>query len=120
MHTSDGTASPSATTWPARDSVPTGSTAARQLGGESPIDKTAPAGSQSSEDRGRPITRGQGDGGRSASHPRGVQEMTSRQTPCQEGDLPSGATPNVPPPTAPESTPPQLGGRARTLPHDPA
>ena len=85
----------------------------------SPVDKTAPAGSQSTEDRGRPITRGQGDGGHSASHPRGVQEKTSRQTPCQEGDLPSGATPNVPPPMAPESTLPQPGGQARTLPHNP-
>ena len=84
---------------------------------DSPADKTAPAGSQSSEDCGRLMTRGRGDGGRSASHPRGVQEMTSRQTPCQEGDLPSGATPNVPA-TAPESTLPQPGGRARTSPHD--
>ena len=46
--------------------------------------------------------------------------MTSRQTPCQEGDLPSGATPNVPPPTVPESTLPQLGDRARTSSRDPA
>ena len=30
-HSSDGIASPSATTWPARDSIPTGSTAARQI-----------------------------------------------------------------------------------------
>ena len=77
------------------------------------------AGSQSLEDHGRQRTRGQGDSGQSVSHPRGVQEKTSRQTPHQEGDLPSRATPNVPPTTAPESTPPQLGGRARTLPHDP-
>ena len=66
------------------------------------------------------MTRGRGDGGRSASCPRGVQEKTSRQMPCQEGDLPSRATPNVPPPTAPESTPPQQGGQARTSPRDPA
>ena len=83
------------------------------------VNKTAPAGSQSSEDHGRQRTRGQGDSGQSASHPRGVQEKTSRQTPHQEGDLPSGATPNVPPTTAPESTPPQPGGQARTSPHDP-
>ena len=87
---------------------------------DSPTDRTAPACGQSSEDRGRPITRGRGDGGQSASHPRGVQEKTSRQTPRQEGDLPSGATPNVPPPMAPESTPPQPGGRPRTSSHDPA
>ena len=65
------------------------------------------------------MTRGQGDGGRSASHPKGVQEKTNRQAPHQEGDLSSGATPNVPPTTAPESTPPQWGGHARTLPRDP-
>ena len=85
----------------------------------SPTDKTAPTGGQSSEDCRRPMTRGWGDGGRSASCPRGVQEMTSRQTPHQEGDLPSRATPNVPA-TAPESTTPQVGSWARTLPHDPA
>ena len=37
-------------------------------------DKTAPAGSPSSQDCGRPTTRGWGDGGRSVSRPRGVQE----------------------------------------------
>ena len=86
---------------------------------DSSIDKTAPAGGQSSEDHRRQRTRGWGDDGRSASHPRGVQEKTSRQTPHQEDDLPSRATPHVPPTTAPESTPPQRGGRARTLPRDP-
>ena len=78
---------------------------------DSPIDKTALAGGQSSEDHGRPMTRGRGDGGQSASCPRGVQEKTSRQTPRQEGNLPSRTTPSVPPTTAPESTPAQLGGR---------
>ena len=94
------------------------------LGGESlltpPLIKLPPTGGQSSEDHGRQRTRGWGDSGQSASHPRGVQEKTSRQTPHQEGDLPSGATPNIPPTTAPESTPPQLGSRARTLSCDPA
>ena len=88
---------------------PPGKSTGRGVTFDSPIDKTAPAGGQSSEDHGRPITRGWGDGGQSASCPRGVQETTSRQTPHQEGDLPSGATPNVPPPMAPESTPPQPG-----------
>ena len=99
-------------------SSPTGSDAAHvsavhSSDGTTSLSKTAPTGSQSSEDHGRPITRGRGDGGRSASHPRRVQEKTSRQTPHQEGDLPSGATPNVPPPMAPESTPPQWGGQTR-------
>ena len=40
-------------------------------------DKTAPVGSTSSQDHGRPTTRGQGDGGRSVSCPRGVQEKAS-------------------------------------------
>ena len=84
------------------------------------INKTTPAGGPSSEDHGRLITRGWGDGGQSASCPRGVQEKMSMQPPCQERDLPSGATPNVPPPTAPESTLPKPGGQARTLPRDPA
>ena len=83
------------------------------------VDKTSPAGSQSLEDHGRQRTRGWGDDGRSASHPR-VQEKTGRQPPHQEGDLPSGVTPNIPPTTAPESTLPQPGGQARTLPCDPA
>ena len=96
---------------------------ASPLGGESlstpPSIKLPPAGGQSSKDHGRQRIRGWGDSGQSASCPRGVQEKTSRQTPHQEGDLPSGATPNIPPTTVPESTPPQLGGRARTSPHDP-
>ena len=35
-------------------------------------DKTAPVGSKSSQDHGRPTTRGQGDGGQSISCPRGM------------------------------------------------
>ena len=37
------------------------------------IDKTAPTGSPSSQDCGRPTTRGWGDGGRSVSHPGGCR-----------------------------------------------
>ena len=98
---------------------PPGKSMGRGVTFDSFVDKTAPAGGQSSEDCRRQRTRGWGDSGRSASHPRGVQEKTSRQTPRQEGDLPSGATPNVPPTTAPESNPPQWGGWARTSPCDP-
>ena len=83
------------------------------------IDKTAPVGGPSSQDHGRPITRGWGDGGQSASFPKGVPEKMSMQPPHQEGDLPCRATQNVPA-TAPESTLPQLGSQPRTLPHDPA
>ena len=83
-------------------------------------DKTAPAGGPSSQDHGRPTTRGRGDSGRSVSRPKGVQEKTSMPPPHQEGDLPSGSTPSVPPPMAPERTPPQPGGRPRTSHCDPA
>ena len=99
---------------------PPGKSTRRGVTFNSSIDKTAPAGSQSSEDHSRQRIRGRGDGGQSASRPRGVQEKTSGQMPCQEGDSPSGATPNVPPTTAPESTSPQWGGQARTSPRDPA
>ena len=47
------------------------------LGGEShqlPFDKAAPMGSQTTEDNGRQKTRGWGNGGQSASCPRGAQE----------------------------------------------
>ena len=71
---------------------------------DSPSDKAAPASGQSTEDHGRQKTRGWGDGGRSASHPRGAQ----------------GTTSNVPQTTASEVTPPQWGGWVKTLPHDPA
>ena len=98
---------------------PIGKSPGRGVTFDSSINKTAPAGSQSSKDCRRQGTRGWGDGGQSASHPREVQEKTSRQTPHQEGDLPSRATPNIPPTTAPESTPPQWGSQARTFPRDP-
>ena len=68
---------------------------------DSPINKAAPTGGQSAEDRGRQRTRGWGDGGRSASCTRGVQEKssmqkTSRQMPHQEGDLSFRVPPTFP------------------------
>ena len=86
---------------------------------EPSADKTAPTGGPSSQDCGRPTTRGQGDSGQSVSHPRGVQEKMSMQLSHQEGDLPSRSTPSAPPPMAPERTPPQLGGQPRTSHQDP-
>ena len=77
-------------------------------------DKTAPGGGASSQDHRRPTTRGWGDGGRSISCPRGAQGKASAQPPHQEGDLPSGSTPSVPPPAAPEGTQPQWGGQPRS------
>ena len=85
---------------------------------DSPMDKTSPAPSPSSQDHGRPTTRGWGYGGQSVSHPRGVQEKASVQPPCQEGNLPSGSMSSVPPPAAPERTPSQPGGWPRTSHHD--
>ena len=45
--------------------------------------------------------------------------MTSKQTPCQVGERPSGAPHNVPPASTPTSTSPQCGGGARASPKDP-
>ena len=45
--------------------------------------------------------------------------MTSKQTPCQVGEHPSGAPCNVPPASTPGSTPPQCGSDARATPKDP-
>ena len=85
---------------------------------DTPADKTTPVGGASSQDCGRPTTRGQGDGGQSVSCPRGVPGKASAQLPCQEGNLPSGSTPSVPP--APERTQPQREGRPRSALRDPA
>ena len=95
-----------------------GKSTGRGVTSDPSVDKTAPAGSPSSQDCGRLTTRGQGDGGQSASHSRGVPGKMSMQPPHQEGDLPSRATQNVPA-TAPESTPPQPGSWPRTTPCDP-
>ena len=84
-----------------------------------PTDKTAPVGSASSQDCRRSNTRGWGGSGRSISHPRGMQEKANVQPPCQEGDLPSGLMPCVPPPPAPEGTQPQRGGWPRSALCDP-
>ena len=96
-----------------------GKSTGRGVTSDPSVDKTAPAGGPSSQDHGRPTTRGWGDGVQSASCPRGVPGKMSMQPPHQEGYLPSRATQNVPA-MAPESTLPQLGGRRRTMPHDPA
>ena len=77
----------------------------RGVASDPPTDKTTPVGGTSSQDHRRSNTRGWGGSSRSVSHPRGVQEV-SVQPSCQEGDLPSGSTPSVPPPAAPEGTPP--------------
>ena len=91
----------------------------RGVASDSSADKTTPTGGGSLQDCGRPTTRGQGDGGRFASRPRGVQGKASVQLPHQEGNLPSRSTPSVPPPAAPEGTQPQHGGQPRTALRDP-
>ena len=98
---------------------PPGKSTGRGVTFDPSADKTALAGGPSSQDHRRPTTRGWGDGGRSVSHPRGVQEKMSMWPPHQEGDLPSRATQNVPA-TASESTLPQPGSQPRTSPRDPA
>ena len=86
----------------------------RGVASDPPTDKTAPMGSASSQDSGRSNTRGWGGGSRSVSRPRGMQKKESVQPPCQEGDLPSGSTPGVPPPAVLEGTQPQQGGWPRS------
>ena len=91
----------------------------RGVAADAPTDKTAPVGGACAQDRGRPSTREWGGSSRSISCPRGVPEKASAQPLHQEGDLPSGSTPSVPPPPAPEGTQPQRGGRPRSALHDP-
>ena len=91
----------------------------RGVTADAPTDKTTPMGSACAQDHGRPSTRGWGGGSQSVSHPRDVLGKVSAQPPCQEGDLPSGSTPRVPPPPAPEGTQPQWGGQPRSTLHDP-
>ena len=98
---------------------PPGKSTGRGVVFDPSTEKTAPASSPSSRDHGRPTTRGQGDSGRSISHPRGVQEKASVQLPHQEDDLTSRSMPSVPPPEAPERTPSQQGGQPKTSLHDP-
>ena len=86
----------------------------RGVASDPSTDKTVPVGGASSQDHGRPTTRGRGDSGRSVSCPRGMQGKMSAQPPCQEGDLPSGSMPGVPPPAAPKRTQSQRGGRPKT------
>ena len=92
----------------------------RGVTSDPPMDKTTPMGGTSPQDCGRSNTRGWGGAGRSVSHPRGMQDKVSVQLPHQEGDLPSGSTPSVPPPPAPERTQPQWGGWPRSALHNPA
>ena len=91
----------------------------RGVAPDAPTDKTTPVGGTSSQDCGRSNMRGRGGGGQSVSHQRGVQEKASAQPPHQEGDLPSGLMPSVPPPPAPEGTQSQRGGWPRSTLHDP-
>ena len=44
--------------------------------------------------------------------------MTSKQTPCQVDECPSGAPPNIPPASTPGTTPPQCGSGVRASPRD--
>ena len=96
--------------------------AGRGVISDSPTDKTTPVGGASSQNHRRPTTRGRGDGDRSVSHPRGIPGKASAQLSHQEGELPSGLMPSVPPPPppAPERTQPQWGGWPRSTLRDPA
>ena len=86
---------------------------------DAPTDKTASVGD--APDCGRPSMRERGGSSQSVSCPRGVPGKASAQLPCQEGNLPSGSMPSVPPPPppAPEKAQPQWGGQSRSALHDP-
>ena len=87
---------------------------------DTPADKTTPTGG-TTQDRRRPVARGQGHGSCSISHPRGAPEMASVQRQHQEGNLPSRSMPSgrsLPP--APERTQPQQRGGKRSALRDPA
>ena len=109
----------------ASHALPASSTTATKARGrgvifDTPTGKTTPVGGANTEDHGRPTTRGWGYDGQSVSHPRGIPRKASVQLLCQEGDLPSGSTPSVPPPPpAPERTQPQRGGWSRSDLRDP-
>ena len=125
VRTPNGATSPPTSTRVASHGVSAGGTTAQEAHGEGshfqpPTDKTAPVGGASSQDHGRSNTRGRGGGGQSISHPRGMQEKASVQPSHQEGDLPSGSMPGVPPPAVPEGTQPQQGGQLRSALLDPA
>ena len=87
--------------------------AGRGVAADAPTNKTASVGDV--PDHGRPSMRGQGGSSQSVSHPRGVPGKASAQPLHQEGDLPSGLMPSVPPPPpAPERTQTQWGGWPRS------
>ena len=115
----DGTASLTTMPGVASHTLPSSGTTAKEACTTSPTNKTAPVGD--APDHGRPSTRGRGGSSQSVSHPRGVPGKASVQPPHQEGNLPSGLTPSVPPPPppAPERTQSQRGGWPRSALHDP-
>ena len=90
---------------------------------DTPTDKTTPMSSADPQVHGRSSTRGRGGGRRSISRPRDISGKMSAQPLHQEGDLPFGLMPSVPPPPppppAPERTQPQRGGQPRSTLRDP-
>ena len=91
---------------------------------DSSTTKPAATGSQDADVCRRQGTQGRDDNNRPASHSKGVRErssirMTSKQTPRQVGERPSGVPRNVPPASTPGSTLPQRGSGARATPKDP-
>ena len=89
----------------------------------SSANKHATTGGQDAATRGRPATRDWDDKSRPTSPAKGVCERssiqtTSKQTPCQGLEHPSGMPHNAPPASTPGSTPCQCGGSTRA-PRDP-
>ena len=91
---------------------------------DSSADKPAATGGQDTDGHRRWSTQGWDDNSWPASCSRGVQEgssvrTTSKQTPRQVGECPSGAPHNVPPASTPVSTMPQCHSGVRASPKDP-
>ena len=87
---------------------------------DSSATKPAPTGGQDTDVCRRQSTQGRDDN----SHSKEAQErssirMTSKQTPCQVSEHPSGAPHNVPPASTPEITLPQCGSGVRAPSKDP-
>ena len=90
---------------------------------DSSTDKCAAAGGQDATTHGRPATRGWDDKSRPASPINGARKRssawtTSKQTPRQGVEHPSGMPRNAPPASTPRSTPHQHSGSTRA-PSDP-
>ena len=113
---------PSSGSWPAtpyQQAVqPPSKPKGRGVTFDSSTNKLAAEGGQDTDGRGRQRTQGRDDNTRPASYSRGTRErssirMTSKQTPHQVSECPSGAPRNAPTDSTPGSTPRQHSSSMR-------